>query len=153
MSRPLSSAPRKYWLCHVGPIGIPVGLTTNVFLPPMLIGLSMFWLASVVWATSCAYTGASRHITTINTNTPPKNRAVLFRRNRRQASRHGPMPGGSSSPSTWSADVSAENSVPEADAVAIRDHMGRDSLPLPAHSHYYFSWNELQSHPYSGWNT
>ena len=50
-SRPLPSAPRKYWLCHVGPVGTPSKETTWTSLPPMFSVSAMRWRFGVVSAT------------------------------------------------------------------------------------------------------
>ena len=50
MSRPFWSAPKKKRLCHVGPIGMPVGDTTSVGCPPIVM-VSVTWLSlGPVWA-------------------------------------------------------------------------------------------------------
>src|SRR5437763_3921449 len=99
---------------------MPVGLTMSVGLPPTFTWPVMFSSAGPWCATECAYTGASRHSTTMTRNTPPKNNATLLRRKRRAASFQGPKPGGSSMPSPISVSArSVENSVPGAEVVAI----------------------------------
>ena len=79
-----------------------------------------FCVFALMCAMSDEYTGASRHRTTISRNSPPKNSETLLRRSRRQASLHGPSPGGTCSPSAAAANSSAENSVPVGEEVAIQ---------------------------------
>src|SRR6202167_6692767 len=66
--------------------------------------------------------GASRQRTTSTIQMNPKKSAPLLRRSRRQASCHGPTPGGRSSPSVSNdAETESEKLVPEASAVAIAE--------------------------------
>ena len=71
---------------QVGPIGTPTALMAYNVLPwPRLIG-PVTMVSGPMWATSLAYTGASRHMTTITRKMKPKNIATRLRRRRRHAS-------------------------------------------------------------------
>src|SRR5215218_8973977 len=91
-SRPLPSAPRKYWPCQVGPVGTPSKETTWTSSPPMFSVSAIRWRLCVVCATWSAYTGASSAMAMSRMKRTPNASAVRLRRSRRQARRQGPMP-------------------------------------------------------------
>src|SRR5215210_2405264 len=151
-SRPLPSAPRKYWLCQVGVAGTPSKETTWISLPPMVSVSAMRWREGVVFAIELAYTGASSATATRTRKMTPNVIEVRLRLSRRQASSHGPTPWSvraASAPSCSKPDgasvvTSVSGSVVTGDLLVRVECRGGSRLARPSPQHVLLLQCELR---------